>query len=115
MTDILLIFIIPILICALPFMALFRLINIKSIKNSAENTVYCVVGLFLANLLTCMLAVKISIFGLTRNTPKGEASCLTGVATFFMLSVVFAILTLVFGIFFIYRNYKNLKRHETNS
>jgi len=106
MMDILLSLVFPAIICALPFIALFILVNIRTIKHSALKTGISVFGLTALNIVTSMLAMSLSIYGMTRNLPKDEPHCVTGAATFIMLSVLFALLTLVFGAVYTYRNYK---------
>ena len=65
-----------------------------------------VFGLTVFNTVTSMFAMGLSIYGMTRNLPKDEPQCVTGAATFIMLSVLFALLTFAFGLGYTYRNYK---------
>lgn len=105
MVDTLLSLIFPAIICALPFITLFILVNLRAIKNSAFRTGIAVIGLTILNAVTSVLAMSLSIYGMTRNLPKDEPKCVTGAVTFIMLSVLFALLTLAFGTVYTYRNY----------
>src|ERR1043165_129911 len=102
--DLLLSIILPTLICAIPFMALFRLANSNAVKHSAVKTTLTVISLTLLNIVSSLLAMSLCIYGLTRNLPEKEQGCVTGAATFIMLGFVFAMLTFGFGAFYIYRN-----------
>ena len=110
--TILLSLIIPFILCTLPFAALFILVNIKLIKYSAAKTILTVLALSAFNIATSIWAMSISIYGMTRNLPKGEPHCANGIVIFIMLGSLFTLLTFVFGAVFSYRNYK-LERIKT--
>ncbi|WP_317897443.1 hypothetical protein [Aurantibacillus circumpalustris] len=115
MADILLTLIIPLLLDALPFLALFLLVNWRTIKYSAQRTALVVIGLTGLNIISSLIAMDISIYGLTRNLPIDKQLCVTGSGLFIVLGFIFTLLTFVFGTVYTYRNYTLSKLlHDKN-
>ena len=106
MTSFLLILILPLLIESLPLVLLFVICNLTSIKKSTPVTIISSVVLTIASAWTTILAMQLSIYGMTLNRPDGKVGCVTGVVLFLFIGGITTILTFIFGILLSYRNYQ---------
>ena len=106
--------ILPAILCALPFMALFILANLKAIKFSTLRTGLVVLGLALLHFPFSYLAVQLSDAAMASDIPKGKVYCNMGIVLFLMEGALFGLLTVVFGIIYVLRNAGLEKIMETN-